>query len=293
MPKAPNAAAMPAAGILKRKALFPIGHRHRVSGEWQGQHAADRDQRHGGHQDGGHELDPLIPAAQQQQRGGHRGQHCPRPIGMCLDGTGQRRRNRLELRRRSPSVACGQRRCSAWPTPPSIAPNCVTVASSMPSHHQTCQLAPQRGPGISSRRGQRRLARGDRVAAQLDLHEDLDHATQQDQPQEHEAVLGAQAAWFGADSPVPMMLPARMMPGPICRSTFHSVAGGSAQARRPAWHKDRNRWGRSWHDYNGRAAPCKATGPDNLPSRSGALPRLLGHRCALPPAARRCRVAAA
>ena len=64
-------------------------------------------------------------------------------------------------------------------------------------HHDQPEPAQPRGARTRARerveRRQRRLAVRDRVSAQLDLHEDLDHAGQQDQPEQAEARLGAQA----------------------------------------------------------------------------------------------------
>ncbi len=65
---------------------------------------------------------------------------------------------------------------AAWPTVPSIAAICAWVVSIMKSQSQQSHETPGPRTGQRVERRQRRLAVRDRVPAELDLHEDLDHA---------------------------------------------------------------------------------------------------------------------
>ena len=87
----------------------------------------------------------------------------------------------------------GKAMWAAWPTVPSIAAICAWVVSIMISQSQHSHETPGTRPGQRVERRQRRLAVRDRVTAELDLHEDLDHARQQDQPEQAETGLGTQA----------------------------------------------------------------------------------------------------
>ena len=95
--------------------------------------------------------------------------------------------------RRSACDAPGNAMWAAWPTVPSIAAICACVVSSHeePEPAEPRDARPRAGQRVERR--QRRLAVRDRVAAELDLHEDLDDAGEQDQPEQAEARLGAQA----------------------------------------------------------------------------------------------------
>ena len=82
---------------------------------------------------------------------------------------------------------------AAWPTVPSIAAICAWVVSIMiePEPAQPRHAQPRAGQRVERR--QRRLAVRDRVTPELHLDEDLDHARQQDQPEQAEAGLRPQA----------------------------------------------------------------------------------------------------
>ena len=89
--------------------------------------------------------------------------------------------------------ARGKAMWAAWPTVPSIAAIWACVVSIMKSQSQQSHETPSARARQRVEGRQRRLAVRDRVAAELDLDEDLDHAGQQDQPEQAEAGLGPQA----------------------------------------------------------------------------------------------------
>ncbi len=91
-----------------------------------------------------------------------------------------------------PPRRAGNAMCAAWPTVPSIAAIWACVVSIMISQSQQIHEAPSFGPGQRVKRGQGRLAVRDRVPAQFHLHEYLDDAGDENQPEQREARLGAQ-----------------------------------------------------------------------------------------------------
>ena len=164
---------------------------------------------------------------------------------------------------------------AAWPTVPSIAAIWAWVVSIMISQSQQIHDAPSRGPGQGVERGQRGLAVGDRVTAQLDLDEDLDHAAQQDQPEQAEPRLRPQARRVdqlaGADDRRRQDQPRADLPDRLCRTC----------AAAPGWRRRGARRGRSrrrcqprrWMSWCGGASigGGRGSGPRSRLVRGGRL----------------------
>ncbi len=84
----------------------------------------------------------------------------------------------------------------------------------MPSHHQHCQLAPNRGPGISSSAAnvglpEERVYRPNSTCTKTLITQLSRISHKKTKP------CSAPKPVVSNNSPVPIMLPARIMPGPI------------------------------------------------------------------------------
>ncbi len=86
----------------------------------------------------------------------------------------------------------GTRRWSTCATPPYMPPTCSSVSVTVSIQTHTSQPTPARGPGHTVEAFERRVAGRNRVAAELALHDRLDRAAEEDDPQDGVADLRAE-----------------------------------------------------------------------------------------------------
>ena len=172
----------------------------------------------------------------------------------------------------------GTSRCSTCDTPPYMPPTCRSVSVDRNRPAPRPASSRRRGAGHAIEAFEAGMAGRDRVAPKLRLHDRLDRATDEDDP-EHGEPTCAPSVVVAISSPDPTIEAASTMPGPMRPNAVASETGGASMPVAQA-HRDRGEVTRSQAErsYMGQVVESVLAGMQDRLLISWPPVSVVGHR---------------